>query len=48
MDGWEKDYERYVERYAKDYCNGNVEVAKTHILVQEVKKQYQETASSRV
>lgn len=39
---WEEDYERYVKRYARDYCNGDEEVAKTHVLVEEVKKQYEQ------
>ena len=47
MSNWEKDYERYVERYAKDRCNGDIEIAKTHMLVQEVKKHYQEESAGK-
>ena len=42
MSKWEEDYERYIERYAQQQCNGDVEVAKTHVLVKEVKKQYEQ------
>jgi len=31
--------EEYIERYAKQYCNGDVEAAKTHIMVREVVKE---------
>lgn len=30
--------EEYLSRYAKDYCDGNIEEAKSHAIVQEVLK----------
>lgn len=48
MSNWEEDYKRYVERYARCYCNGDTEVAKTHALVEEVKKHYIEQSSGKV
>lgn len=38
---WEEDYKAYLEKYARDYCNGNVEIAEKHLLVQEVKHYYE-------
>lgn len=35
-------YEQYVTKYARDYCNGDTELAKQHAIVKEVKKQYDE------
>lgn len=37
-----KDFEEYLERYAKAYCNGDKEEAKTHYIVKMVKKYYEE------
>lgn len=28
--------EEYIERYARDYCNGDIEVAKQHAIVKAV------------
>lgn len=28
--------EEYIERYANDYCNGDIEAAKSHAIVQAV------------
>ncbi len=33
--------EEYIQRYARDYCDGDVEVAKTHAIVKEVIKEKQ-------
>ena len=40
-------YETYLHRYANDYCNGNVEEAKHHAIVQAVKQQYDEEENSQ-
>lgn len=48
MDGWQKAYKAYIQKYARDYCNGDVEVAKQHALVQEVKQQYMEPINKRL
>lgn len=42
MSKWEEKFERYVKRYAIQYCNGDVEVAKTHAIVNEVKQYYKQ------
>ena len=31
--------EEYIERYAKQYCNGDIEAARTHAIVREVMKE---------
>ena len=31
--------EEYIERYAKTYCNGDIEEAKKHAIVREVVKE---------
>lgn len=40
MESWEKDYERYVQRYARQYCNGDTKEAETHMMVKQVKEHY--------
>lgn len=34
--------EEYIRRYANDYCNGDIETAKSHAIVREVIKEKQE------
>lgn len=34
--------EEYIKRYANDYCNGDVEAAKSHAIVQAVIEEKQE------
>ena len=34
--------EEYIQRYANDYCDGDVETAKTHAIVQAVIEEKQE------
>lgn len=34
--------EEYIQRYADDYCNGDVETAKSHAIVQAVIEEKQE------
>lgn len=43
-----EDFEQYVKRYARSYCNGDTEVVKTHALVKEVKKQYEQESIGKV
>lgn len=31
--------EEYIQRYANDYCNGDIEAAKEHAIVKEVIKE---------
>lgn len=31
--------EEYIQRYANDYCNGDIETAKEHAIVKEVIKE---------
>lgn len=47
MDGWEKDFELYVQRYATSHCNGDIELAKQHKIVEEVRQYYKATANQR-
>lgn len=41
---WEEDYKAYLEKYARDYCNGDTKVAETHLMVKEVKHYYETTS----
>lgn len=38
MSDWNRTPEEYLERYAKTYCNGDIEEAKKHEIVREVLK----------
>lgn len=38
MSDWNRTPEEYIERYAKAYCNGDIEEAKKHEIVREVTK----------
>ena len=39
MSDRERTPEEYIKRYANQYCNGNIEVAKTHAIVKETIKE---------
>lgn len=47
MDDWEKEYNEYVQKYARDYCNGNVDEAETHAMVKETRKYYRERSEGK-
>ena len=36
MSDTNRNIDEYIQRYADDYCNGDVEEAKTHAIVQAV------------
>lgn len=36
MSDTNRTVEEYIQRYAKDYCNGDTEAAKKHAIVKEV------------
>jgi hypothetical protein len=38
MSDWNRTPEEYLQRYAKTYCNGDIEKAKEHEIVKEVLK----------
>ena len=38
MSDWNRTPEEYLQRYARDYCNGDIEKAKEHEIVKEVLK----------
>jgi len=40
--------EEYLKRYANDYCGGDIEVAKTHAIVQEVYKSKEEDRQKKI
>ena len=41
MSDRERTPEEYVKRYARDYCNGNIEEAKEHAIVKAVLEEKQ-------
>ena len=48
MSKWEEDFEQYAKRYATQYCGGDIEVAKTHALVKEVGKHYEQESVGKI
>jgi hypothetical protein len=38
MSEWNRTQDEYLKRYAKDYCDGDIEKANSHEMVKEVLK----------
>lgn len=44
----EERYQRYLTRYARDYCNGDIEVAAGHAIVRSYREYLEEDERTRL
>lgn len=48
MSDRERTPEEYIERYARDYCNGDIEVAAGHAIVRSYREYLEEDERTRL